>query len=119
MKEFEICITETLKKKANVTARNEKEAKEIAKKNWGKGEYILDALNFDSVSFEIIYPVYAYDIDWDAPKSVKKNLPKKILIPEEILEEQKEYEDTISDYISNITGYCHFGFKLTTDEEGE
>lgn len=118
MKEFEICITETLKKKVIVTARNEKEAKEIVEKDWRKGEYILDADNFAGVSFEAVEPVCAYDIDWNAPKSEKKNLPKRILIPEEVVAEYKDgYEDAIGDYISDVTGYCHYGYKLTIDEE--
>lgn len=52
MKKFEVTITETLKKKVEVEAETEEEAKQIATDDWYKGEHILDADNFTEVDFE-------------------------------------------------------------------
>lgn len=62
----------------------------------------------------------AIDILWDTDgdKEILEELPTEIEIPEEILEEcedEDEIEETVSDYISDETGFCHFGFSLTTD----
>ena len=48
----------------------------------------------------------SYDTDGenvDLPKSLEIELPSTIINEEEI-------ESKLSDEISNITGYCHFGF---------
>lgn len=40
-------------------------------------------------------------------------LAKEIEIPEYLIDEDTdidEYEEEIADYISEVTGYCHFGF---------
>lgn len=48
----------------------------------------------------------AINIKWDTDdKHVK--LPSEIEIPEEMFD-----EDEISDYISDVTGFCHGGFEL-------
>lgn len=52
MKKFEVTITETLKKKVEVEAETEEEAKQIVTDDWYKGEHILDADNFTEVDFE-------------------------------------------------------------------
>lgn len=50
----------------------------------------------------------AVNIDWDVESEELKNLlPNEIEIPNEM-----EDEDEISDYISNETGFCHYGFEL-------
>lgn len=51
----------------------------------------------------------AFNIQWDTDGDMKlfNNLPKEIQIPDGITD-----EDDISDYISNETGFCHFGFDL-------
>ena len=56
--------------------------------------------------------VKAYDIQWDVddPEDLE-GLPTEITIPEEIADD----EDAISDYISDVTGFCHTGFQLTSD----
>ena len=58
----------------------------------------------------------AYNIEWDTDddKAIFNQLPKEIEIPEEVWEEYEEYqdEDIISDYLSNDTGFCLFGFDL-------
>ena len=48
----------------------------------------------------------AVDIIWDTD-GIPTDLPRAINIPEEITD-----EDEISDYISDLTGYCHQGFEL-------
>lgn len=52
MKKFEVTITETLKKKVEVEAETEEEAKQIVTDEWYKGDHILDADNFTEVVFE-------------------------------------------------------------------
>ena len=56
----------------------------------------------------------AYDIAWDTDgdEEILESLPTEIEIPKEI----EGDEDEISDYISDVTGFCHFGFKLISDE---
>lgn len=48
----------------------------------------------------------AINIKWDTDGE-KIELPTEIEIPEEITD-----EDEISDYISDETGFCHYGFEL-------
>lgn len=57
----------------------------------------------------------AYNIKWDAPKSIRHTLPKEMEIPPEI----EDDEDEISDYLSDETGFCHFGFCLKREPEIE
>lgn len=62
----------------------------------------------------------AINILWDTnkDKELLKELPTEIEIPEEILkdcEDEDEIEETVSDYISDETGFCHFGFELDID----
>lgn len=50
----------------------------------------------------------AFNIQWDVDNEEDSHfLPNKIEIPEGI-----EDEDEISDYLSDVTGYCHYGFEL-------
>lgn len=51
--------------------------------------------------------MYAYNIIWDTDGE-KVNLPTEINIPKDI----EKNEDKISDYISDVTGFCHLGFSL-------
>ncbi len=51
----------------------------------------------------------AYDIQWDVDsKEDLESLPEEVEIPSCITS-----EDAISDYLSNLTGFCHKGFRLT------
>ena len=50
----------------------------------------------------------AINIKWDTD-SEKVNLPNEIEIPDWV---DKEDDDEISDYLSDTTGFCHFGFEL-------
>lgn len=51
----------------------------------------------------------AINIEWDVDYLEDlENLPQEIEIPNGI-----EDDDEISDYISDYTGFCHKGFKLT------
>ena len=67
----------------------------------------------------------AYNIEWDTDndKVIFNQLPKEIEIPEDVWKEYEEYEDEdiISDYLSDDTGFCLFGFdlKIVDDEKEE
>lgn len=52
----------------------------------------------------------AFNIIWDVDPGDHTALPTEIDIPDDITD-----EDEISDYLSDVTGYCHKGFRL----EGE
>lgn len=55
----------------------------------------------------------AINIEWDVDcEEDLKFLPTEIDIPDYMVTDG-EYEDEISDYISDLTGYCHKGFLLT------
>lgn len=58
----------------------------------------------------------AVNIKWDTDGDLElRDLPKEIEIPEYLIDEDTdidEYEEEIADYISEVTGYCHFGFDL-------
>jgi len=57
----------------------------------------------------------AVDIEWDVDsEDDKKNLPAEIEIPKGM-----ENEDEISDYLSEVTGFCHKGFRLTEEEKSK
>ena len=50
----------------------------------------------------------AINILWDTDGE-EVNLPNEIEIPDSV---DKEDDDEISDYLSDITGFCHLGFEL-------
>ncbi|MFR3656714.1 MAG: hypothetical protein ACLTWK_00330 [Eisenbergiella sp.] len=59
----------------------------------------------------------AVNIKWDTDVDLEllQELPKEIEIPECLIDEdtdKDEYEEEISDYISDVTGFCHYGFEL-------
>lgn len=61
------------------------------------------------------------DIEWDAPKSVIRRLPTRFEIPitpenEHFLEDVHEEAESVSDYISEQTGWCHYGFCTDVEE---
>ena len=57
----------------------------------------------------------AFDIQWDLDEEdAGIQLPSEVDIPGEMTD-----EDEISDYLSDLTGFCHKGFRLTSDEEGD
>lgn len=51
--EFDVTITETLKRTVTVEAENKEEAKQLVTDSWHRGEYILDAENFVDVDFDV------------------------------------------------------------------
>lgn len=55
--------------------------------------------------------VRVFDIEWDTDGE-EIDLPNslELQIPDDITNE--ELEDYVSDQISNITGFCHFGFVI-------
>lgn len=50
----------------------------------------------------------AINIKWDTDDE-EVNLLNEIEIPDWV---DKEDDDEISDYLSDVTGFCHFGFEL-------
>lgn len=52
MKKFEVTIIETLKKKVEVEAEPEEDAKQMVTDDWYKGDHILDSDNFTEVDFD-------------------------------------------------------------------
>ena len=50
----------------------------------------------------------AINILWDTDGE-EVNLPNEIEIPDWV---DKEDQDEISDYLSDTTGFCHFGYEL-------
>lgn len=59
----------------------------------------------------------AVNIKWDTDGDLEllQELPKEIEIPECLIDEdtdKDEYEEEISDYISDVAGFCHYGFEL-------
>lgn len=57
----------------------------------------------------------AFNIQWDVDrKKDLKFLPKEIVIPDDIAynENGDVDEEAISDYLSNETGFCHYGFEI-------
>lgn len=56
MKEYDVMITETLKKKVTVEAESQEEAIRKVNDSWYNGDYILDADHFDDVNFELADP---------------------------------------------------------------
>lgn len=52
----------------------------------------------------------AIDIDWDVDSEEDlKLLPNKLSLPKEVNPESLE---EVSDYITDLTGFCHKGFRL-------
>lgn len=54
------------------------------------------------------------NIEWDASEEEKKNLPNSIEIPDFI---NINDEDELSDYLSDLTGFCHYGFEIEKPDE--
>jgi hypothetical protein len=54
----------------------------------------------------------AINIDWDIDNETDVVLPNEIEIPNGMTD-----EDEISDYITNETGFCHYGFELDREKE--
>lgn len=51
----------------------------------------------------------AYDILWDVDTPDEaKDLPVEVEIPDGMVDEEE-----VSDYLSDLTGFCHKGFRLT------
>jgi hypothetical protein len=65
---------------------------QIHRENGGKN---MKAINID------------WDVDLEEDLDVLQMLPDEIEIPEEL-----EDKEAISDYLSDVTGFCHNGFEL-------
>ncbi|MBQ2886501.1 MAG: hypothetical protein IJE43_22505 [Alphaproteobacteria bacterium] len=53
----------------------------------------------------------AINIDWDV--DLEEDLDALQMLPDEIeIPEELEDEEAISDYLSDVTGFCHNGFEL-------
>lgn len=50
----------------------------------------------------------AINIQWDVDNEEDLNsLPQRVILPEEMMD-----DDEISDYLTDLTGFCHRGFSL-------
>lgn len=50
----------------------------------------------------------AINIQWDVDyEEDLDGLPQKVILPERMTD-----DDEISDYLSDLTGFCHYGFSL-------
>lgn len=56
----------------------------------------------------------AVNIKWDTDGDARlaKELPSEIEISDCIFDGDEDIEEAISDYISDLTGFCHLGFDL-------
>lgn len=54
----------------------------------------------------------AINIQWDFDDGEGAELPNEIELPEDLVDEEE-----ISDYISDLTGFCHKGFELVDDDD--
>lgn len=55
--------------------------------------------------------LYAYDIQWDCDEEDDAGtLPSIVPIPQGLTDEEE-----ISDYLSDLTGFCHKGFTLSDE----
>lgn len=55
----------------------------------------------------------AVDIEWDVDL---EGMEKPDLLSEVEIPEGMDDPDEISDYLSDLTGFCHFGFRLVGDD---
>ena len=61
----------------------------------------------------------AHDIRWDTDGDMKlfKTLPQEIEIPDEVWEDYNNgNDDALSNYVSDVTGFCHYGFEVRTEK---
>ena len=50
----------------------------------------------------------AINIQWDVDDNEDlEHLPQRVILPEGMTD-----DDEISDYLSDLTGFCHYGFSL-------
>ena len=55
--------------------------------------------------------LYTINIQWDVDDNEDlENLPQKVKIPDGMTD-----DDEISDYLSDLTGFCHFVFSLVEE----
>lgn len=55
----------------------------------------------------------AINITWDVDfEEDRETLPTEIEIPDDIADD----DDAISDYLSDVTGFCHLGYELIDSE---
>lgn len=56
----------------------------------------------------------AVNVKWDTNGDMElfNELPQEIELPHELTKEEDIDYEGISDYISDITGFCHYGYVL-------
>ena len=52
--------------------------------------------------------------DTDGDRELERNLPKEIELPDWI---EKDDYDAINDFLSNVTGFCHYGYVLEAEDD--
>lgn len=69
-------------------------------------------MNADKVSIEVT------NIEWDAPQSVKCEFPQSFVFHLDTKDksvdssDREEIHEWVSDKLSDVTGYCCFGYSL-------
>jgi hypothetical protein len=60
-----------------------------------------------------------YNICWDTDDDSSVELPQEVLVsvPNDIVEDEDDVVDFISDYLSDTFGFCHKGFKCEENKE--
>lgn len=61
------------------------------------------------------------NIKWAAPNSIAKCLPQRIVIDvtpdkEDMLKDMHDKAEFVSDYISDMIGWCHYGFNIEAED---
>lgn len=57
-------------------------------------------------------------VEWDIDKDDDTVIPSKVAIPDDVLVDDYDIE-TVSDYLTKTTGYCHNGFTLSWPDSHE
>lgn len=90
-------------------------------KPWKRERIDFEKLKVNKIKGDGDMTMKAINIDWDVDFEHDVDLPNEINIPKNIinaaLDENGEINDEIiSDYITNLVGYCHLGFEIEIKE---
>lgn len=90
-------------------------------KPWKRERIDFEKLKVNKIEGDGDMTMKAINIDWDVDFEHDIDLPTEIDIPKDIinaaLDEDGEINDEIiSDYITNLVGYCHLGFEIEIKE---
>ena len=98
MKEFDIEITETLKRKVTVEANTQEEAEELVYDDWSKGIHVLDESDFVGEKLET---VAEREIVLKVLLVEPMKTPKEVEIPDSL----KELQNAVGGYIEVLNAF--------------